>query len=117
MSEPAKQENYEIIAQDYADPPVLTEEQKNKKFLIAIASMGEHELYENNGGDVIDVANAMRASEKYPPRVINSIYGFVKNAVPGDHCWTGHLSPLLFCLRDTANLDPGLPKPLLPVGV
>lgn len=94
---------YEVIESSLNPAPELTEEQKRHPYCVVQANFQEIMTAEATGEQVLAFATGLVEKEA-PVRVVNSIYSFLTTAKPGDYLWTGHLTPLIICLRDEKEI-------------
>ena len=103
-------DQFEEIVQKPVDPPDLTDEQSHMVYLIAVPKFGQFETEEYTGEEL--KAFAIVSEGTMPDKVRYAIFRFLPKAQPGEHLWSGHMQPLIFCTNKNQKAPLVVPKKL-----
>lgn len=93
-------ENLDGIKSTKTDEPTLTDEQNKAPYVIIVPGLGQNQVLEITGKDIIELSRTITENQNINHhRIINKLYDFVQTSELGEYMWLGHMQPTIMRIK------------------
>jgi len=93
-------ENLDGIEDTAKEEPTLTDEQAKTPYVIIVPGLGQNQVLEITGKDILELSRTITANENINNnRIINRLHDFIQTSEIGEYCWLGHMQPTIMRIK------------------